>query len=87
MFSRQVAQMREPERTQAMINADHDNVTSPRQIRSDKESARIRSARKAPAVKPEHDRPFLIVIDAGSPHVQEEAIFAFRRGRAVGPAD
>ena len=84
MFTRQVAQVCEPERAQPVVNTDHDNVAAPGQIPTDEKSARIRPARKPAAVKPEHDWPFPVVVDARSPHVQEEAVFAFRRRRTVG---
>jgi hypothetical protein len=61
-----------------MVDRDHDDVAFLDQPRAVVDVARAGAGREAAAVKPHHHRPLAAVAERGSPHVQEEQVFARR---------
>ena len=79
----QLAEIKEAERIQPMVNRHHDHVAAPRQPRAVEHAAGAGEGGEIAAVEPDHHRALAAVAQAGRPDVQSETVLA--DGRRIGP--
>src|SRR5579883_3283381 len=86
-FRTRGAEIKVPEDIQAVIDADHGDISSAREISAVVTERSAGAVGIAAAMNPNHDRPLAAVVDAVAENVKDQAVLALLRVGTQPPAD